>query len=281
MELSFEEMCYRKFENTINERKLFDNIDRFLILYSFGKDCTMMMDLFFRYYEEHSLRIPYSVFTVPYPKHMYYSNPGVFSDEVLETLAYWENRGIKIEIEEPQCDDLDFDDKYGCKVCKRSRKPVLDKYINACGGNTGILTGFTIYDALAYLTMIQLTCDYDLSRLSSLEEPLRSNTSKMLHKMSLRENLPNGKVFIRPMLPFNEQDIQEYMRAVKLPCASTSCQITKYKFKRILSRGLDLYDDFPVTYEGIERFLERNGIILNDGGLSFDDVREENYYVDC
>lgn len=278
---NFLDQCYEQFSKTIEERRLFEALNQFLILYSFGKDCTMMMDLFFRYYQEHSLSQPVSVFTVPYPTHMYFAENGELSNEVNRVIDYWDKRGVTIKIEAPACEDLDFNDKFGCKTCKAGRKPILDRYINSFQGNTGILTGFTLYDALAYLTMLQLTCNYDIKILPSLEEPLRSTTSKMLHKMSLREHLPNGKFFIRPMLTFNEQDVHRYIDMCGLPHATAPCMIYKYKFKRMLSKGLDLYNDFPVTYEGVENFLKTNGISLNDGGLSFEDVENDNFFIDC
>lgn len=281
MNTEFVNACYEKFEKTILERKLFADIDHFLVLYSFGKDCTMMLDLFLKFCQKHQVQTPFTVYTVTYPKHMYLSEDGSLNEDIKTVVAYWKSRGVDIEIVTPPCDDFGDEDKEGCRTCKKSRKPLLDPHINGLPDKTGVLTGFTMYDALAYLTMAQLSCNYQLENLYSLPEPLRSTTSKMLHKMSLREDLPNGRRFIRPVLPFQEQEVQKYMQITGLPCSSAECKISKYKFKRLLSRGLDLFTDFPVTYEGIETFLKKNGISLNDGGLPFADVENDNFFIDC
>ena len=281
MKNDFVDQCYEKFEKIIIERNLIKDIDELLILYSFGKDCTMMLDLFLRFYETHKLTIPYSVYSVTFPKHMYLAPDGSLNPDIEKTVNYWKDRGIEIKIETPPYADFEDEDKYGCRICKKSRKPLLDPYINAFPDKTGVLTGFTMYDALAYLTMVQLACNYNIENLYKLPEPTRSTTSKMLHKMSLREDLPNGKHFIRPMLPFNEKEVQQYIAAVGLPHSTAECKISKYKFKRQLSRGLDLFDDFAVTYEGIEEFLKKFGVSLNDGGLPFEDVQHDNFFIDC
>lgn len=62
--------CYEKFKNLIERRGLFEDIDQFLILFSCGKDCSMMLDLFIRYYKESGMTADYSIFSAPFPKHL-------------------------------------------------------------------------------------------------------------------------------------------------------------------------------------------------------------------
>jgi len=275
------ERCYEKFCYIIESRKLFDNVERFLFLFSCGKDCSMMLDLFDRYYREHNMSQKVVYFSAPYPKHMYFWDDGEPNDNFNEIKQYWEERRIAINYVIPPFDDFEDDDKFGCKICKRSRKEIIDKYVNEFSHGTGLLTGFTMYDALSYLNMVLLNCNFRLEDLKKLEEPLRSTTSKMLHKMSLKELLPNGKMMIRPMLPFNEQEVKAYLKISNIPYLTTDCKINKYKFKRIYSGALDLYEGFPVTYEGMECFLEQHGICLNNNGLSFEDVENDNFFIDC
>lgn len=274
------EECYSKFCKTIESHNLFEDIDRFLVLFSCGKDCSMMLDLFLRYHREHNVEQPFTILSVPYPKHMYYCD-GKPNDNFSDIVNYWNNRGVEIQYKTPVFDDFADDDRNGCMICKKSRKSEIDKFVNQCQKNTGILTGFTIYDALSYLNMIFLNCNCNIKCLQSLPEPIKSTTTKMLHKMSLRERLPSDKIMIRPMLPFNEQDVKNYLEITKIPYLSTPCKISKYKFKRLYSSALDLYQAFPVSYEGIENFLMENGIILNGNHLSFEDVKDDNYFVDC
>lgn len=275
------EACYSKFKKIVETRALFDDINEFLLLFSCGKDCSMMLDLFFRYYRENKMTQKLVIFSAPFPKHMYYTGDGRETDNFAQIKKYWQERNVSIQYEVPSFDDFEDDDKYGCKICKRSRKAVIDRFVNMFSRNVGIVTGFTIYDALAYLNMLLLTCNFDVDNIKTLPEPLKSTTTKMLHKMSLREHLPNGKYMIRPMLPFTEQEVKAYLEATHIPYLTTPCKISKYKFKRLYSYALDLYEDFPVTYEGMESFLKKCGIMLNDGGLSFEDVEGDNFFIDC
>ena len=273
--------CYEKFVSTINTHNLFADVERFVILFSCGKDCSMMLDLFIRYCNDNGIDTPWTVFSAPYPKHMYYSKDGQPSRNFLEIQNYWKMRGIDIRFAVPEFDDFADDDRYGCKTCKFARKSVIDEYVNQFGNNTGILTGFTMNDALSYLNMLMLTCNYDVSSIPLLEEPLKSTTTKMLHKMSLRETLPNGKFMIRPVLPFSEREVVDYLKDAVVPSIDTPCRISKYKFKRHYSRALGVFDPYNVTYSGMEKFLETIGISLNNGGLPFDDVKFDNYFIDC
>ena len=274
------EQSYIKFSEIIEQRKLFDGIERFLVLFSCGKDCSMMLDLFLRYYREHGITLPITIFSAPYPKHMYFVNDRP-NDNFAEIMRYWDNRNVEIQYVTPDFEDFADEDRNGCLICKKSRKSEIDKFVNKHGENTGILTGFTIYDALSYLNMILLNCNYNIQNLQSLPEPLKSSTTKMLHKMSLKEFLPNGKIMTRPMLPFQEQEVKAYLEQTGIPYLSTPCKICKYKFKRLYSAALDLYEVFPVTYDGIENFLNANGICLNGNHLSFEDVEHDNYFIDC
>ncbi len=274
------EYCYSKFSDIIKERNLFDGVERFLVMFSCGKDCSMMLDLFLRYYSENKLEQPIKIFSAPYPKHMYYRD-GKPNENFSEIMRYWETHGVEIQYETPSFDDFPDEYRMGCTVCKRSRKAEIDKFVNEYKEDTGILTGFTIYDALSYLNMLLLTCNFNINNLNALPEPLKKNTTKMLHKMALKEILPNGKIMIRPMLPFQEQEVRAYLAQTGIPFLSTPCKISKYKFKRLYSTALDLYQDFPVTYEGIENFLMNNGIVLNGNNLSFEDVENDNYFIDC
>lgn len=260
---------------------LYDDIEHLFILFSGGKDCTMMLDLLLRYHEQFNVNLSYNIYSVLFPKHMYMDKSGNFRDNYIEIRDYWNNRGVNIRYDIPENDDFDDDDRFGCKICKRSRKQLIDSFLNDFSPKTGLVTGFTMYDALSYLNMMLLRCDYDLSKMKELPGEERNETSRMLHKMSLREHFPNGKYIIRPILPFNEQEVCRYIVNNKLPYLTTPCKISKYKFKRLYSSALDLYDSFPVTYKGMEAFLLRNGIKLNDNGLSFEDVVDNNYFIDC
>ena len=273
--------AFQKFCDIMEKYHLYDDIEHLFILFSGGKDCSMMLDLLLEYNKYANFDIPYNVYAVLYPKHMYMDSGGNYLDNFTDIKEYWQDRGIAIRYEIPDNGDFDDNDRFGCKICKKSRKHLIDAFLNEYPAHTGLVTGFTMYDALSYLNMMLLKCNYDLSKIAALPDAERNETTRMLHKMSLKECFPNGKYIIRPILPFNEQEVCSYIAEHKIPHLTTPCKISKYKFKRLYSAALDLYDEFPVTYQGIESFLMRNNIQLNDSGLSFEDVSDSNYFIDC
>jgi tRNA(Ile)-lysidine synthase TilS/MesJ len=241
----------------------------------------MLLDMFLRYRTENGLNNNFKVFSAPFPKHMYYNDQGHELTNFIEIKLYWQSRGVDIEYRTPDFEDISDDDVYGCKICKKARKTEIDKFLTALELPIGVLTGFTMYDSLAYINMLLMTCNYDLTNLDNLPKDTKKMMTKMFHKMSLREHLPNGLYFIRPILPFNEVEVHEYLKAKKIPYLTTPCNIMKFKFKRLHGKALDVYEYLSATYEGIERFLLANGIQLNNNELSFDDVEDENYFIDC
>jgi tRNA(Ile)-lysidine synthase TilS/MesJ len=272
---------YLKFLKLIENKNLFDGVSKFVLLFSGGKDCSMLIDLFLRYYDENKLKQEFKIFSSPFPKHMYFDAHGNILENFASIKNYWAARDIVFEYRTPDHEDFSDDDKFGCKICKKARKSEIDNYLNSLGQGIGVLTGFTMYDSLAYMSMLLLTCDFDLSNMANLPEDKRITMTKMFHKMSLREHLPSDIYFLRPMLPFNEIEVREYLKVKQIPFLTTPCKISKYKFKRLYSYALDLYSPLPATYDGIERFLLANGIQINNNGLSFDDVAEENFFIDC
>ena len=273
--------CRERFARTVEQRGLFDGAERFLLLFSGGKDCSMMLDLFLHYAEQTNETRQWMILSTQYPRHMYMTPEGEMLENFRRIVTYWQERDVQIEYVTPPFPDFEDDDRDGCKTCKRSRKAVIDEYVNRLPDRTAVLTGFTMYDTLAYVNMLLLTCDFDTGNITKLEEPLKSVTTKMLHKISLREELPNGKLMVRPILPFQETQVHDYLAEMDIPYLTTPCKISKYKYKRLNGLALDVFAQSNATYDGIERFLMKNGIQINGNGLPFEDVENDNYFIDC
>lgn len=278
-----EDKYFTKFCDIIESNNLFDDVDSFLILFSCGKDCTMMLDLFLRYQELRGLSLPYSVYSVPYPKHMYFDSQRNRLSNYQIIIDYWEQRGVTINTVVSDSGDFADEDRNGCNICKNTRKDIIDCEVRNNDANTGIMTGFTLNDALSYLNMILLYCNFDLSKLESLSQENKYSVDRMLHKMSLKEKLPSKKIMLRPLLPFNEQEVIDYLQCYQIPFLDKPCKISQYKFKRLYTNALDVFNPTGVTYQGIEKFLKGNGIELNNGGLSstLGELEKVEYFIDC
>jgi len=265
-----------KFQTVIKKFNLLNGVGEFVLLFSGGKDCTFLLDMLVNCFPSVTSKL--EALCVMYPHHMYCDMSGDLSS-FIDVKAYWAVRGVKITYVNPSYADFDDDDLSGCELCKVARKTVIDSHIVAKTKGTGILTGYTLYDALAYFNMLLYATGLNLKTFKEL--PTESTTSlvKTLHKVKARETLPSGKIMIRPLLWFNETEIKDYLSYKEIPYIDTPCKIAKYKFKRRYFSVLDVCTNSLPSYDNILDALHRHDILLDK--LPFDKMVADNFFVDC
>lgn len=273
---------YNKFINIVEEKNLFSGVDKLLVLFSGGKDCSFLLHVLLRYVKEKQLKIPVECLSVQYPIHVYYDGNMEEKSDFVKIKEYWKARDVSIHYRSAK-NSVDFadDDRQGCLTCKRSRKEIIDPFVNAMPARTGLVTGFTMYDSLAYINMLLLNANFDLSAIDKLPIEQAVILKKMYHKIALKELLPNGKYMIRPILPFDGSEVERYLAENHIPFLQTPCKISCFKFKRLYSKALDLYIPLPTDYKGIVKFLKRYGIDLENLSEEYDYMSEDNYFIDC
>jgi tRNA(Ile)-lysidine synthase TilS/MesJ len=221
---------------------------------------------------------------VMYPHHMYRDVTGHDLSIFVELKTYWASRGVKINyLDTPYADFVD-NDIYGCNTCKQARKAIIDPYVNTKRDGTGILTGVTFYDTLAYINMLLYHTNFDLENFESIPSESKTFLIKTLHKIKPREALPSGKIMIRPLLRFDEPEIREHLRYKKIPYIDDLCKISRYKFKRQYFNALNVYHKnkrhgkLP-SYDDIIDMLKKHKILLDE--LPFNEMVTDSFFIDC
>lgn len=272
---------YGVFKNAIENYQLMKGIDNVVFLFSGGKDATVGLYFLNNYIKEKELKINLKTILVTYPQHVYYNSDGSETACFTRTKQFWSSNNVEIDIFDSRCKDLEDEAIEGCKVCKAARKEIVDKYIKDIGntGKTAIVTGYTLYDILAYLDEYCLMTNYSLDSSDTGNEKLAKRISNCLHKMKIKEELPNGFRIIRPLAVLKEDSIMNYINEHGIPFVNNPCKIGSKKHKRAYFNVLNLISRVNnASYEGVLKFLSKHNVELPE---TYEDIEYENYFTDC
>lgn len=269
-----------KYRNTIKNYKLFDGIKNIIYLFSGGKDATFGLHLLINYIKSNNLNINLTVPMVFYPKHVYLKGEQI-STESDNVLKYWKSRNIDLlTLHSPKADLPD--NKTGCDICKKARMELVAEVLNQTKAtDTAVVTGYTMYDIMAYLEQFALFTGYtfDMDRIA--EEKSKRSVLNSLHKMKIKQLLPNGITVVRPLLVFNEAIVLEYLNHNKIPFVSEPCKVSDYKHKRMYFKSLQIVGKHnQCSYEDILTFLKKHHVELpNDNDAV--NIESETQFTDC
>lgn len=279
--LSLERQLYSAFCETIEKHELLSGIEKVVFLFSGGKDATLGLYFLNKYIKEKKLPISLEALMVAYPKHVYYLEDGTEADCFVETKKFWEEQQVNVKIFDSKEYDFKDDEKGACKICKNVRKAIVDRYMDSYieSGNTAIATGYTLYDALAYMDEICLVSNFDFNNISPDDVTTINRVKNCLHKMKAKEKLPNGLMIIRPLIAMKENMIMDVVINLNIPYISRGCKAATNKHKREYFKVLNVAAPIDnATYEGLLNFLAKINIDLPE---TFEDVELGNYFTDC
>ena len=280
-----EKSLYSNFTKTVQDYQLLNGLDNLVYLFSGGKDATIGLDYLQRYIHENKINITLDVVMVAYPLHVYFEEDDSPAQIYTDTLNYWKKRGIEIHTFTPEHEDFANDDPEACKICKSIRKSYIDPYLEEFqkrnkGNRVGVVTGYTLYDALAYMDEILLVSNFqNISDLNSFDKKIQNRVNNCLHKMKAKEELPNGLTVIRPLINVHENKVMDYILAEGIPYVNRSCKAAKDKHKREYFKTLNVAAPINNTdYCGLLNFLKAMQI---EFPTTFDDITVGNYFTDC
>lgn len=145
--------------------------------------------------------------------------------------------------------------------------------------NIAIATGYTLYDAHAYLQEFALISNYTYD-VNKIEDPsLKRKMLNCLHKIKMKETLPNGIRMIRPLLKFKENTIRDYLNYKDIPFVNVPCKVADYKPKRMIFKTLnEMTNELKITYDGLLSFLDKHSVNFPE---DFDDIAAGTNFTDC
>ena len=275
------EMLYNTFCDTVEKHNLLKDIDKIIFLFSGGKDATLGLYFLQKYIKEQSLEINIETILVTYPLHCYFTESGSEAECFVALKNYWFEQDVVFHVFVPETSDIDPDDALACKTCKVTRKNFIDKFLNNIDNKerTAIMTGYTLYDVLAFLDEILLITNYDLKNYKQKSPEIVNRVENCLHKMSVREALPNGFRMIRPLVGFGEEDIRLCNKELDLPFSTVSCEAAKVKLKRQYFKVLDLANPTSnTTHDGVMNFLKEQKVEIPK---TYHDIEYDNHFTDC
>ena len=181
------ERLYSNFCEVIDKYNLLQNINHLAYLFSGGKDATIGIDFLQRYLNDNSIKIPLDVVMVTYPKHVYFMEDGSPAECYINTVSYWKQRGISLTVFTPEAEDFADDEPAACGVCKRVRKSYVDPYLENLQKENpnitiGVVTGYTLYDVLAYMDEILLVTDFKSNDFFDNDPKVKNRVLNCLHK---------------------------------------------------------------------------------------------------
>lgn len=279
MSESFLRTMEEKYHRTLDTYKLLEDVDEITYLFSGGKDATFGLEMLNKHIKERGLNIKLKAIMALYPQHVYFEN-GIRRKCYRDTMTYWRSQGVSLQVLSSPIDDLKNGNVDGCKTCKRARMALVHETMASHRAHgRAVVTGYTLYDALAYLDEFALLSNYTFKVNGIDDAKLRNRVLNCVHKMNIRENLPNGLTVLRPLLTFKEDDIMKYVELSNIPFVSTPCKVSHYKHKRLFFTCLDnLKDRNNCTYDGLLSFLETHNVQFPE---TFTDISTETYFTDC
>ena len=272
---------YAKFCDTIVKYDLLKEIKKIVYLFSGGKDATIGLYLLNKYLKENSLDIDLQAIMVTYPQHVYFNDDGSERECYAHIKKYWFGQNVNLHVFVPDDADIGGDEANACKICKTARKKLVDKFLDDIDDkpSTAIVTGYTLYDILAYVDEMALVCNYDFRNYTKLDQKIVNRIENCLHKMRAKEELPDGFRIIRPLVDFNEVDVVKSNNELNLRFIETPCNAAKYKHKRAYFKMLDIaYSINNTTYEGVMKFLQDQDVVFPE---TFQDIEYDNSFTDC
>lgn len=267
-----------RFFAVLEKYELFQEIENVMCFFSGGKDATFGLYLMKKYADAHNLKIQFKAFMLLYPKHMYFDENGRERESLKQSEEFCKSIGVDLTKLHTNSGDLK-ENESGCHQCKNVRLELIHQIAKDYPAKTAIMTGYTLYDIMAYVNRIAIATGYtfDLKRLE--DEKLVRTINAYLHKMRIKEKLPNGVTFIRPLLPFSDEVIRDYLDKKKITYMREKCIVSNFAYKRVYFNNLNLMKELnPTRYEDLIAFLLKNGIELP---TTYSDLDSDIYFRDC
>ena len=237
-----------------------------VMLYTGGKDSSVILSFLLRAGNEFGFEFETSVAT--YPEH-------VFSDTDIQRLdTYWRSRGVDIQWHDVNASDELLkqeveDGKNPCRVCQKIKRSYLFKYLQRVEQNNKdkdivVIFSFTLWDLVSY--SIEYLVGGVYSHGSNNNTLKDKNTEERFTQTSQRFypliELNDGLTIFKPLLKYNNQEIQKVVSEENIPLSSVDCTYKSFTPKRMLFEYYDQTNAF-FDYDNVLEYVKRS-FKLND-----------------
>ena len=222
-----------------------------LVLYSGGKDCSLIIDYLLEARKEYDFSCEYH--TARYPVH-------IFTDDEIKKLdAYWQERQVSIRWHKIADNDDEFTEaiRQGinpCTVCHNRKRALMSEVISSNYdrlNDLAIVVSFTLWDIVSYslenilfnLFVDEPNQDTNIFGTSNTIQDRYFQTSQRFYPYI---DIQDGFSVYRPLIRYNEQEISEAMAGKNIPLSTSKCLYKSSRPKRLLS---DCYEKMNLAFD--------------------------------
>ena len=222
-----------------------------LVLFSGGKDSSLAMDFIVRATKEFGF--DFSAHAGVYPIHRY---PGM---EKKRIESYWNKRGIEVQWHDlGKTDDYIKNEANPCLGCQKLRKQMLKTTLGTMVNDWEslvLVTSYSLSDIVSY-SIEHILNDFFSNSLDSGNNKRFMETAQRFYPL-LR--MKEGYTVFRPLIKYNNGDIQEVIKQADIPTLSIPCKFREFRPKRILERyyqKMGIYFDYDKVFDFARESLD-------------------------
>ncbi len=221
------------------------------ILYSGGKDCTLILDYLLEAQEE--FHFSCEVHAGKYPCH-------IFTESEIEKLdSYWKGRQVNIHWHKIADNDDDFDVAINkginpCTVCHEKKRSYMSNFIASKYerlDNLIIVVSFTLWDIVSYslenllFNIFSDNPDRD-SKYFGSANTIQDRYFQTSQRFYPYIHIKNSFSVYRPFIRYNEQEIADAIKKTTLPLSTGTCLYKSSRPKRIFS---ECYEKMNLSFD--------------------------------
>ena len=252
---------------------------KLFILFSGGKDCTLILDYLLEAQKEFNFSC--EVHAGRYPNHIF------TDDEVKKLDSYWKGRNVNIHWHKIADNDDEFTAAINkginpCTVCHTNKREYMSNFIFSNYDDLKkliIVVSFTLWDIVSYslenlLFNIFVDQPDKNTNFFGSANTIRDRYFQTSQRFYPYMNIKNSFSIYRPFIRYNEQEIAEAIKEKNIPLSTGTCLYKSSRPKRIFS---DCYEkmDLSFDYERVVSF-SKTALELHDIS-DYNDVNIKEY----
>jgi len=240
---------------TNNQAILEDLSDKKVVIsYSGGKDSSVVLYLIQKAAEEFDFS--YEAHGVFFPTHVYSAGDKIKID------SYWHKRNVniiwhKVPVPDECLDEALKDGLSPCLTCAQTKKKILISQLNRIVSDWNsivIIMSYSLWDLVsATLEHISGAIFSDKNYSSSLQG--KSSDERFIEtaqRFYPLLKLKGGPTIYKPLIKYNDQEIQNFISENKIPLTTASCNFKEFRPKRTFAtyyEKTDLFFDYTKVLE--------------------------------
>ena len=251
---------------------------RILVAYSGGKDSSVILHFLQKAAEDFGFR--FEAHAALFPHHV------LTEMEVSKLDGYWNKRGVDIKWHDVSVPDEQLEQALRggvnpCLICKQSKKKkILNNFIqsNSQWENLVVIMSYSLWDLVSATVEQLLGAVYcnsehtDLSQKDNSEERFLETFQRFYPLLKLK----NGLTIFKPLIRYNDQEINEVVSGNEIPLADNPCRYKAYRPKRFFEKYYDA-NNMRFEFEKVLDFVKKT---FNFPEISqFEDLELEAYVI--